>query len=41
MRRDLEKVLGGGARLEILRTPRIAESESGKFLYVKNLHRKK
>ncbi len=37
IRRDLEKVLGDGARLTITREARIAESESGKFLYVRNL----
>jgi phenylacetate-CoA ligase len=39
IRRDLEKVLGDGARLTIQRVAEIPLPESGKFLYVRNLHR--
>ena len=41
VQRDLEKVLGPGAQLAITRAANIAPSESGKFLYVRNLHRSK
>lgn len=41
MRVDLEKVLGEGSKLAISRVANIPASESGKFLYVKNLHRAK
>ena len=37
--RDLEKVLGPSADLVISRVADIPPSESGKFLYVRNLHR--
>ncbi len=39
LRRDLEAVLGAGAQLGISRVADIPPSESGKFLYVRNLHR--
>ena len=39
IQRDLEAVLGRGAQLEIHFRKRIAESGSGKFLYVRNLTR--
>lgn len=39
LRRDLEAVLGAGAHLDISRVTGIPPSESGKFLYVRNLHR--
>ncbi len=39
VRRDLEKVLGPGVDLAISRVTDIPPSESGKFLYVRNLHR--
>ena len=41
IRPDLEKVLGGGSELGIARVADIPASESGKFLYVRNLHRAK
>lgn len=41
LRRDLETVLGIGAQLEISRVAEISPSESGKFLYVRNLHQSK
>ncbi len=41
IRRDLETVLGGGAQLTIRRVAEIPPSESGKFLYVRNLHRRR
>ncbi len=39
LRRDLEAVLGPGTQLGISRVTDIPPSESGKFLYVRNLHR--
>jgi phenylacetate-CoA ligase len=39
LERDLKKVLGAEAQLIISRVADIAPSESGKFLYVRNLHR--
>lgn len=39
IRRDLGTVLGPGAQLVIQRVAHIPFSESGKFLYVRNLHR--
>lgn len=39
IRRDLEAVLGADAQLAISRVADIPPSESGKFLYVRNLHR--
>ncbi len=41
IRDDLGKVLGPGAQLAIDRVPDIPASGSGKFLYVRNLHRSK
>ena len=41
IRRDLEKVLGPGVRLAVNRVTDIPASDSGKFLYVRNLHRSK
>ena len=39
IRRDLEAVLGTTAQLAISRVADIPPSASGKFLYVRNLHR--
>jgi phenylacetate-CoA ligase len=41
LHRDLERVLGVDGQLAIFRVADIAPSESGKFLYVRNLHRAK
>ena len=41
LRADLEKVLGADAQMQIERVAEIPPSESGKFLYVRNLHRVK
>ena len=41
LRGDLEKVLGAGAKLGIERVADIPPSASGKFQYVRNLHRAK
>ena len=41
IRHDLEKVLGPEARLTVSRVADIPVSDSGKFLYVRNLHRSK
>jgi hypothetical protein len=39
IRRDLNAVLGTGGQLAISRVADIPPSASGKFLYVRNLHR--
>jgi phenylacetate-CoA ligase len=39
LRRDLEAVLGAGAKLDVERIAEIPPGESGKFQYVRNLHR--
>ena len=41
IRRDLATVLGAAAQLNVTRVAEIPPSESGKFLYVRNLHRTK